>query len=115
MIDNSISNAVGIRPLGAKGIRTQLVEWVREMSMSYTEKGQKGPEFAISLGRLFLFLLCNLLKNQCFAFCRKLLSMRFLGKQPFVFASKAHNALIYKRFDSSHLALHPSTRQENRG
>lgn len=91
--------------LGAKGMRTRLAGWVREMSMSYTEKGQKWQEFVIPFGRHFLFLLCNLLKNQCFAFCRKLVSMKFLGKQPFVFASKIHNALIYKRFDSSYFAL----------
>lgn len=54
--------------MGAKGIRTRLAGWVREMSMSYTEKGQKGQEFVISFGRHFLFLLCNLLKNQWFAF-----------------------------------------------
>ena len=89
----------------AKWIRTQLAGWVREMSMSYTEKGQKGQEFVIPFGRHFLFLLCNLLKNQCFTFCHKLVSMKFLGKQPFVFASKMHNALIYKRFDSSYFAL----------
>lgn len=89
----------------AKGIRTRLAGWVREMSMSYTEKGQKGQEFVIPFGRYFLFLLYNLLKNQCFAFCRKLVPMKFLGKQPFVFASKMHNAFIYKRFDSSYFAL----------
>lgn len=87
-ISHLLGNAVVIRPPGAKGFRTQLAEWVREMSMSYTEKGQKGQEFVISFGRHFLFLLCNLLKNQCFAFCRKLLFMRFLGKQPFVFCKQ---------------------------
>lgn len=101
----SVLNAVGSHQVRAKGIRTRFAGWVREMSMSYTEKGQKWQEFVIPFGRHFLFLLCNLLKNQCFAFCRKLLSMRFLGKQPFVFASKMHKTLIYKRFDSSCFAL----------
>lgn len=101
----SIGNAVGTFLLGAKGIRTRLAGWVREMSMSYTEKGQNWQEFVISFGRHFLFLLCNLLKNQCFSFCRKLVSMKFLEKQPFVFASKAHNTSIYKRFDGSNCAL----------
>lgn len=90
----------------ARGIRTRVAEWVREMSMSYTEKGQKGLAFAIPFGRHFLFLLCNLLKNQWFAFCHKLVSMKFLGKQPFVFfASKIRNTLIYKRIGSSCFAL----------
>lgn len=38
----SIGNAVGTHQVRAKGIRTRFAGWVREMSMSYTEKGQKG-------------------------------------------------------------------------